>query len=347
MNAVTVDPSAQFQFDRRRTRRDWCARNVPGRYARKIRMPALQSRHCLLLALFVVIAPRPLLACKCLGSSSVCNAYFGPGAVFIGKAESTDPAFDPGDPEVSKRIAQLFSGRDLDSLETDDSAETLAKLKEFYSSVLSGPVRDRVKKAANRGQLNAVLEEVADAGVRVTFKGLEVYKGISPDSTSIDVWTDFNDCGIHFVKGETYLVYASVGERGLEARACSRTRRLSDAGEDLVYLHFMQSGVADKGRIYGFVSSSELDLRTPHLWDFVSAAVPNLSVQLWTDHGTLAAERSKDGRFVFDELPAGDFEVTDTDWQCDEALSEPRRMHLARGECKSVWFSVPRTALRK
>ena len=65
------------------------------------------------------------------------------------------------------------------------------------------------------------------------------------------------------------MVYASKLQTGYEAGACSRTRRLSDAGEDLAYLQFMRSGVTDKGRLYGFVSSSDTDLRRLLDWDWV------------------------------------------------------------------------------
>jgi hypothetical protein len=40
-------------------------------------------------------------------------------------------------------------------------------------------------------------------------------------------------CGRQFTKGETYIVYASAGDDGLRDSACSRTRAVSSAADDL------------------------------------------------------------------------------------------------------------------
>ena len=170
-------------------------------------------------------------------------------------------------------------------------------------------MRTEVEKVVTRDQLDTAVNELSNVKKRVTFKVNQVYKGIAQSNGELDIFTSFTDCGIHFVKGETYLVYATKLQTGYETGACSRTLRLSDAGEDLAYLQFMRRGVTDKGRLYGFVSSSETDLRRP-LGDWVPDPVPEVRVQLRTHSVTLEATTDKDGRFVFDGLPAGDFNVT-------------------------------------
>lgn len=161
----------------------------------------------------------------------------------------------------------------------------------------------------------------------------QAYKGIGRNIKTVDVWTDFSDCGKRFNNGETYLVYTYAGRMGLSARACSRTNRLSEAGDDLVYLHFMQSGGSEVGRIWGFLSHDKREIAGPHTGDPAQSPIPNLMVQLSSNWGTLRARTKQDGGYVFDGLPAGDYEI--------DLPADRREVHLQPKACKSEWFYIP------
>ena len=160
----------------------------------------------------------------------------------------------------------------------------------------------------------------------------QAYKGVLSDVKHIDVWTELTDCGARFISGETYVVYAWAGKNGLVTGACSRTRRLSEAGEDLTYLHFMQSGGEDVGRIWGFVSHDRKEIEPPHTGDPARAPVPDIAVQLRSSWGMLRARTGADGGFIFDGLPAGDYEL--------KLPTTARKVHLDPRACKSEWFYV-------
>ena len=72
--------------------------------------------------------------------------------------------------------------------------------------------------------------------VQVTFAVARVWKG--PEEATIAVHTAGSSasCGVEFVAGQEYLVYAQTVEGRLEASLCSRTTQLTMAGEDLTVL---------------------------------------------------------------------------------------------------------------
>jgi hypothetical protein len=62
------------------------------------------------------------------------------------------------------------------------------------------------------------------------------------------------DCGYPFKVGQSYLVYAYEKSNKLHASLCSRTRLLSEASEDLLYLQNLTRG-KEGGAILGAVGS--------------------------------------------------------------------------------------------
>jgi hypothetical protein len=129
-------------------------------------------------------------------------------------------------------------------------------------------------------------------------------------------------------------VYASAGSQGLNTGACSRTNRLSEVGDDLVYLHFMRSGGSDVGRIWGFSSHDQKEIEGPHTGDPAQAPAPDIPVQLRSNRGTLRTRTNQDGGYIFDGLPSGDYEVN--------LLASTHRVNLEARACKSEWFYVPK-----
>jgi hypothetical protein len=135
------------------------------------------------------------------------------------------------------------------------------------------------------------------------------------DEDSFEIWTAFGDCGIDFQAGETYLVYANSDE-GTDyffTSSCTRTRRLSDSGEDLSYLFFYKNLPEESARLEGFVTSNErykLDFDPLHNPSSIQAPVPGVVVELQSDRLTRYAEADRDGRFVFDGLHKGSYNVS-------------------------------------
>jgi hypothetical protein len=178
--------------------------------------------------------------------------------------------------------------------ENGDSPDTVRKVKEIYLQILPARYKPRIVGATNLRDLESVLGAATANGKRIQLKIQVVYKG--PSADSLVVWTDFNDCAANLLKGETYLIYAHRGEKGrLETGACSRNQRLTDAGADLAYLHFISHGGAATGRVYGFVTSNEADLKLPRLWWNVPNPVPQLMLRLESHDTARYAETDRQG----------------------------------------------------
>jgi hypothetical protein len=288
------------------------------------------------LGFLATVSVSPVLGCKCVGYNSVCERFASADVVFVGRVESRRPDFDPYDPAFTRKLQELFPGVSLDDLDLN-SSETLAKIKLFYAEILTEPERSAVTKAASVAELEALLDRSFGDGQRVTLTVDQAYKGVGRDLRSIDVWTDFlSDCAVQFRKGETYVVYAWNDRGRLKTGRCSRTQRLSEAGDDLVYLHFVQSGGPDTGRIWGFASGDERAPHVPRIFDSMPLPMSDLNVQLHSSQRVLEAWTDQKGQYVFDGLPAGDYEVA--------IENQSRKVHLGPKACESEWFYVPRTS---
>jgi hypothetical protein len=86
----------------------------------------------------------------------------------------------------------------------------------------------------------------------VRFSVIQAFRGASGTSAETVTGNGGGDCGYPFKVGESYLVYAyhNPKDNRLYASICSRTRRLSEAGEDMEYIGGL-SKAASGGRIYG------------------------------------------------------------------------------------------------
>jgi hypothetical protein len=74
--------------------------------------------------------------------------------------------------------------------------------------------------------------------LKVSFSIEQNFRGIAGSVTEVITGLGDFDCGFHFERGERYLVYAHRIEedKRLYTSICTRTRSLSEAGEDLKYL---------------------------------------------------------------------------------------------------------------
>jgi len=286
-------------------------------------------------------------ACKCVGNIPVCERFAQSDAVFVGRVESVEPDFDFwGRSSIIQRFKPQISDlqKRLSGNENDNSPDTVKKLRELYLEILPEQYKPRIVRAKGRSELDALFQAVIENGKRVRLKVQVAYKGASGDT--VDVWTDFSDCTAYLLKGETYLIYAQRGGKGrLETGACSGNDRLTNAGEDLAYLHFILHGGAASGRVYGFVTSNEGDLKLPRLWWNVPNPVPDLILRVESDNTARYAETNRHGEFAFDGLEPGKYalSVLDKDFpEKEQLLSGPRTVTVPSRGCVSENFYIPR-----
>lgn len=72
--------------------------------------------------------------------------------------------------------------------------------------------------------------------IAATFRVDDLFKGQAGAEITAHTPKGGDSCGFHFEIGESYLVYASRNEEKLFTSICTRTRRLSEAGEDVQQL---------------------------------------------------------------------------------------------------------------
>jgi hypothetical protein len=160
----------------------------------------------------------------------------------------------------------------------------------------------------------------------------------------VTVWTGQGDCGIDFQAGETYLVYAGNDEETgkLETSICYRTKRLSDAGADLAYLHFFREGGKMSSRLEGFVTSERKQER-PTRADGVESPAAGLVVGLAWNGGTRYTRSGADGRFVFDGLAGGTYQVSVYDAtfpRVTKAMAGPEKVDVGEKGCAAAFLVV-------
>jgi hypothetical protein len=134
----------------------------------------------------------------------------------------------------------------------------------------------------------------------------------APDDI-LEIESPFGDCGVDFEEGETYLVYATSDEDTdeLSTTSCSRTRRLSDAGDDLAYLFFYKNFPEESARVEGAVTAPPPSPpNNAPARDFPRVPVPGAVIQLQFPNGIRYAESGPDGQFVFDGLRGGEYTLS-------------------------------------
>jgi len=190
--------------------------------------------------------------------------------------------------------------------------------------------------------------------VKTVFRGKDLDGDHDDDAAdddagkTVEVWTAFGDCGFAFQTGETYLVYADDDEESdvMTTGACTRTRRLTDAGDDLAYLYFYQNQAEESGRLEGFVTSDLLyqrELDPNHYTGRIAAPVPAV-LELQSRGLTRFTQSDANGRFVFDGLPAGDFTVNAyaPGFPAElRQLAGPKTLHLDERACAAQVLVAP------
>ena len=313
-------------------------------------------------ALLWLFIPVAAFACKCQVTMSPCNEAATTDVIFIGTVEAIEPSFlDSWN--AAQRAALATLNQEYARVQTDRSAAAFTQLRDAYLKVfpdLPAENKKRLSAAASTGQLAELFYWILDHGKRVRLRVKTVFRGKQPDDDdagkadagkddagkTVEVWTAFGDCGFAFQKGETYLVYADDDEESdvMTTGACTRTRRLSDAGDDLAYLYFFKNYGDLAGRLEGFVTTDLLyqrQLDMAHYSDRIAAPVAGAVVELKVVELKPAgapryAPTDQNGHFVFDGLPAGGYNLsafTPAFPAETRLLAGPREVRLQKRGC--------------
>jgi len=302
----------------------------------------------------LALMPTAGFSCKCLTAYPVCREVATSDVVFVGTVESVEPSFL--DPWRWREPNSRIPVEEIEQLRQDPSPAAAQRLKIIYLRML-GDLPDSDKRelevAATHQQVEAAFNSITAQGRRAKLKVQTVFREAKDDgdekredAKEITVWTGQGDCAIDFQPGETYLVYAGNDEETgrLATSICYRTRRLTDAGSDLAYLHFLKEGGALSSRLEGFVST-ERRQDNPRTRNTVDAPAPNLVIALAFDGRTRYTRSAADGRFIFDGLAAGDYQVSVYDTnspRINKLLTGPESIQIPEKGCADAFLIVPR-----
>jgi Carboxypeptidase regulatory-like domain len=329
-----------------------------------------------LLVGFVSAACWPASACQCEASFGACKEARVSDLVFIGEVQSIQPLFLDRWYGTNQSAMQSLNDAFLRAQE-HPSPDSLRGVKQAYLATfpqLDERQKKLVETADSLHQMTSLFDSSLERGMRVHFSVKSIYKreddgddakaapkkaGPKPRKDDdddkkapdfLDVWTAADDCGYNFQLGETYLVYAN-NEEGADyyfTGTCMRTKRLSDAGEDLGYLYFYKNQPEASSRIEGFATSdrkSQLALDAMHDPAAIGSPISAAVVQLQSDRSTRYSETDGSGRFVFDGLPDGSYQLSAFAAgypKINQLLSGPRRVTVKERSCVRQVFVLPK-----
>ncbi len=302
-----------------------------------------------------------LSACECEASFAACKEVRVSDLVFTGTVESIEPIFlnrwYGADQSAMRSLNDAFI-----HAQEHPTAESLHQVKDTFIATFPGmddSEKKQVQAANTVQQMASMFYSSLDRGMRVHFKVATLFKQgdddddaghkAKKDADVLDVWTTSGDCGYDFQIGETYLVYAN-DEEGADyffTSSCMRTKRLSDAGEDLAYLYFYKNQPEASSRLEGFVTSdrqSQLAIDPLHEPAAIGSPVAGIVLQLKSDKLTRYAESESTGRFLFDGLPEGNYELSVFAKgypTTNQLLAGPRRLRIKEQSCGRQIFVLP------
>ena len=171
----------------------------------------------------------------------------------------------------------------------------------------------------------------------VRFNVQEAYRGLNGTEAEVSTGLGDADCGYPFSEGAQYLVYAYRQEDGsLSTGICSRTRRLSDATDDLEYIRGLSSAPSG-ATVFGEVRAQ---IKRDEKYEFIKGA------KIIIEGGTKQIETTTDekGRYRVSGLPADTYKVR-------AAPPEGFNLKASQGEAKvfdrgcaqiDFWLEPPR-----
>lgn len=169
-----------------------------------------------------------------------------------------------------------------------------------YAVVFSGIVTS-IAGEDNPPQINSYRQTMR----RVHFGLLENLRGAETSDIEILTGMGGGDCGYPFRVGESYLVYAYAWQGRLTTGICSRTRLLSNAKEDLDYIHSLATAPPGAS-----VFGSLMRLFPPEQGASRREPLGGIKVVVASTTGEIhTATSGPDGRFLVEGLEAGKYTV--------------------------------------
>ena len=276
------------------------------------------------------LAVSPALACKCPARFTPCAETAAADLVFVGTVESVAPRFldawNTSQPDLLRTL-----NVQADAARQEQSDANITQLRDTYLKIfpdLPPESRSRLTAAKSHDQLVKAFYFIVNQGRLIHLKVRDKFreggddndkadnkaakKDESDDNGYIDVWTPFDDCGVDFQVGETYVVYADNDEesRVISTSHCTRTRRISDAGEDLAYLFYLKQDEKRAAELEGFLTTNQsyqAEVSGQYETTQVHGAVTDAVVQLDQAGAHRYGIPDSRGRFVFDGLSAGPY----------------------------------------
>jgi hypothetical protein len=270
-------------------------------------------RGALLVAMLA--APGAAWACKCALNLSTCNEVWESHFVLSGTVEAIEPQF------LDRwNLGQRSS---LSSLNQQSRESDIEKLRASYRRIfpdISDEGKKKLETAKTQADFASLFSWILEHGRMIRLRVHTMYRNEGgdddgPKDGTFIVWTPFGDCGVNFQVGETYLVFADGDDESdiISTTACSRTKRLSDAGEELAYLQFYQMDKERSSRLEGWVTANptyQREYDPKHYSPAISQAVGGAVVELSGPQGNRYATTDAGGRFLFDGLAAGGYSTT-------------------------------------
>ena len=173
---------------------------------------------------------------------------------------------------------------------------------------------------------------------RVEFDVIDTFRGIKGTTASVLTPGSGPACGYSFTQGERYLVYAYERAGGFVTGICSRTRKLSEAGEDLEFLKTLAAQTTQTARIFGTVKHYERDLSSGS----PQAHGPVADVRITAEGSATTFDARSDARGEYEvTLPPGKYQITASPPAGFSQTSLTRTAELpAGGACFVVDFGL-------
>ncbi|HJT89163.1 MAG TPA: hypothetical protein VJ732_14950 [Bryobacteraceae bacterium] len=272
----------------------------------------------------------PVMACSCtvsLGCQQPPDPNNPDAAIFIGRVTEFYPASRA---EKDQKVQEFYrSHQDLIRQIQNGSNQAARRragqqagnldfrkemIEYLWGDALTEKEQEQLR-TANESELNLLR---FDYRRRARLDVIENFAAAAGPQFELYTSLDGPSCGFDFKVGETYLVYAyrNPGDEHWRVSSCSRTHRLADAEESVLFLRNWQIGVIPPPQIRG-VSS------------------PGIRVRLLG--GSQPVETVVDGaaRFTFLNLQPGKYEI-----ETETAPPTRRAIDLTKTSCAEVVLPV-------
>jgi hypothetical protein len=144
------------------------------------------------------------------------------------------------------------------------------------------------------------------ASRRITMRVAEAFRGVSGPTIEVYTGAGDGDCGYAFEAGRSYVVYASNATGRFYTSICSRTRRLSEARQDLEYLRTFGRTPSATAVLRGIARRADPD---PATGQFVESPFPGLSIRIEGQRVREQVRTRADGTFDT-RVPAGTYALS-------------------------------------